>query len=68
MSRPIACDVRVNYCGTVTMYSLITRKARAWVKSNVPDAIMLGNSLACEYRFVSALEQGMREAGLVVSC
>ena len=60
-------DVYLTGGGTVYLFILQTAAARAWVEENVSaDRMMLGLSLAVEWRFVPELAAGMREDGLVI--
>ena len=61
-------DVRVTGGGSVYVFMLLSPEARAWVEENVSaDRMMLGPSLAVEWRFAAALAEGMEADGLVLT-
>ncbi len=62
---PTTPDVLVHNEGTVFLFCPLTPRAKQWIADNVqPDAMFFGNALVAEHRFVWALAQGMKDAGL----
>lgn len=54
--------------GTIYLFTLLTQQAREWVHEHVSrDHQMLGNGLAVEWRYVTALAAGMEADGLVLT-
>lgn len=55
--------------GGGTLYMLLPKSeaARKWVREHLPDdALTLGRAIAIEHRYISAILDGIGDAGLVV--
>jgi hypothetical protein len=58
-------DASITNHGTICLFHLHTRRARAWVDDHVAgDRQFLGDALAVEHRFVEDIDCGMHEAKL----
>lgn len=59
-------DFLVNDCGSIVVIRPLTKKAHAWVDSNVESEgwQWLCGSLCIDHRFAAPVIEGMREAGL----
>lgn len=62
---PTASDYRVENHGSLCLVHPISQDAKNWIDEHVdPDAQWFGGGLAVEPRYLSALVDGMRDAGL----
>lgn len=60
-------DITITHHGSITLVHPHTELAKTWISDNAePAAQFMGNSLACEPRYLDHLVQGMREDGLIV--
>lgn len=66
--RKSSPDVFVTYHGTLNLFHLKTRRARAWVADNVdPSAQNWGGAVVVEPRYARGLIDALLDAGLRVS-
>jgi len=51
---------------TPSMYVLspVTEAGKTWLEDNLQDAIRFGHGYAVEWRYLDAIVEGMKEAGL----
>jgi hypothetical protein len=65
---PATPDVRFENHGSLWLVRPLTDAASEWLEANLSDdAQWWAGAVACEPRYVSALADGMRESGLVLS-
>jgi hypothetical protein len=63
-----AADVRVECHGSIWLLQPLTHAGQTWLDVSIPeDAMMLGDAIAVEHRFVGPIVDGMRHDGLKVT-
>ena len=60
-------DVTVTNGGSIFLVTPQNENVRDWFKEHVPDAQMLGSSIAVEPRFLHGLLEGLEDHGFSVS-